>query len=335
MPMLSCATLKLLREGKNLLAFSAGIDSSALFFLLIEAKIPFDIAIVDYGVRPQSKEEVSYAQALALKHKLTCHLHHAPQLEKNFEAKAREIRYEFFDTLITKFGYNNLLTAHHLGDRFEWMLMQFCKGAGCAELSSMREIEERPNFTLVRPLLHLEKSELQNYLETQGKKYFVDESNLDESIKRNYFRHNHAQPLLSRYAKGIKKSFEYIDLDAQELIEEAELHTIKDFCYFHATHSKRSDIYTIDRYLKNSGLMISAKERELLNKETTVILARRYVVTWHKKLVFIAPYIQITQTIPDKFKEKMRLKKIEPKLRAYLFSNLEVLESLEGSRALQ
>ncbi len=335
MPTLSHAILKLLREGKNLLAFSAGVDSSALFFLLIDADIPFDIAIVDYGVRPQSKEEVSYAQALALEYKLTCHLHHAPKLDKNFEAKAREIRYECFDSLITKFGYNNLLTAHHLGDRFEWMLMQFCKGAGCAELSSMKEIERRKNFTLVRPLLHLEKSELQNYLDTQGKKYFVDESNLDESIKRNYFRHKHAEPLLSRYAKGIKKSFEYIDLDAQELIEDVKMHIVKDFCYFYATHSKRSDIYTIDKYLKKLGLMITAKERELLNKETTIVLARKYVVTWHKELVFIAPFLQSSQAMPEKFKEKMRLQKIEPKLRTYLFSNLDVLESLEDSRALQ
>ncbi len=335
MPTLSDATLKLLREGKNLLAFSAGVDSSALFFLLREARIPFDIAIVDYGVRPQSKEEVSYAQALAIEYKLTCHLHHAPKLENNFEAKAREIRYEYFDSLIAEVGYTNLLTAHHLGDRFEWMLMQFCKGAGCAELSSMKEIELRQNFTLVRPLLHLEKSELQNYLDTHDKKYFIDESNSDESIKRNYFRHNHAEPLLSRYAKGIKKSFEYIDLDAQELIEDVEMHIIKDFCYFYATHSKRSDIYAIDKYFKNLGLMISAKERKLLNKETTVILARKYIVTWHKELVFIAPFTQSAQTMPDNFKEKMRLQRIEPKLRAYFFTNLDVLESLEDSRALQ
>ena len=53
----------------------------------------------------------------------------APKIEKNFESSAREIRYGFFEELIQKYGYENLITAHHLGDRFEWMLMQFCKGA--------------------------------------------------------------------------------------------------------------------------------------------------------------------------------------------------------------
>lgn len=53
---------------KNLLAFSAGVDSTALFFLLLKQNIPFDIAIVDYNLRIQSKDEISYAKELALKY---------------------------------------------------------------------------------------------------------------------------------------------------------------------------------------------------------------------------------------------------------------------------
>ena len=57
-----------IKESKNLLAFSAGVDSSALFFLLLKQNIPFDIAIVNYNVRVQSKDEVNYAKELALKY---------------------------------------------------------------------------------------------------------------------------------------------------------------------------------------------------------------------------------------------------------------------------
>ena len=53
-----------IKESKNLLAFSAGVDSSALFFLLLKQNIPFDIAIVNYNVRVQSKDEVNYAKEL-------------------------------------------------------------------------------------------------------------------------------------------------------------------------------------------------------------------------------------------------------------------------------
>jgi tRNA(Ile)-lysidine synthase len=130
--------LSKLRDKKNLLAFSGGADSTSLFFLLLENKIPFDIAIVDYNIRKQSKSEVAYAKELAKINNLKCHIYNAPKIEKNFEATAREIRYDFFEELIKKEHYTNLLTAHHLGDRLEWFLMQFCKGAGCVEITGMQ-----------------------------------------------------------------------------------------------------------------------------------------------------------------------------------------------------
>ena len=63
--MLNNSSLNLLKSKKNLLAFSAGVDSTALFFLLNDSNIDFDIAIVDYGLREQSKNEVAHAKNLA------------------------------------------------------------------------------------------------------------------------------------------------------------------------------------------------------------------------------------------------------------------------------
>ena len=57
-----------IKESKNLLAFSSGVDSTALFFLLFEKNIPFDIAIVNYNMRIQSLDEVTYAKHLASKY---------------------------------------------------------------------------------------------------------------------------------------------------------------------------------------------------------------------------------------------------------------------------
>ncbi|TKI68499.1 tRNA lysidine(34) synthetase TilS [Sulfurimonas crateris] len=319
--MLKDKTLLNLKDKKNLLAFSGGADSTALFFLLLKHKVPFDIAIVDYGIREQSKEEVAYAQELARTHNLTCYIFRAPKIERNFEAKAREIRYGFFEELIKKHAYENLLTAHHLGDRFEWMLMQFCKGAGCAEIAGMQSIQKRDFYTLVRPLLHLDKKELLAYLHANEKEYFEDESNLDEDIKRNSFRHNYSMPLLEKYLSGIKKSFDYIDEDRAELIEEIELDSIVDFAYFRSSHNLRADIFTIDKYLKSRLYMLSASEREALKETPTVIVGRRFIVNQDRGLVFIAPYEQESIKMDEKFKDECRVLKIEPKLRPYLYKN--------------
>ncbi len=319
--MLKKSSLTQLQNKKNLLAFSAGGDSTALFFILLENNINFDIAIVDYNLREQSKEEVKYAQSLANKYNLTCHLLSTKTIKKNMEANARTVRYNFFKKLIEKYDYHNLLTAHHLGDRFEWMLMQFCKGAGCAEIAGMQVFQKRDNYILLRPLLHLDKKELLLYLQTRDIKYFEDESNLDENIKRNEFRHNYSTPLLNKYLSGIKKSFEYLDEDVNILLDGIEIKSIEDFAYFKSSTNKRSDIFAIDKYIKSLGHIISSKERELLKESNTIILGRKFIVNFDKGFVFIIPYSNQKIVMQKDFKEECRKLNIEPKLRTFLAQN--------------
>ena len=315
-----------LQNAKNLLAFSAGGDSTALLFLLLQNNISFDIAIVDYGLREQSKEECRYAQELAQKYNFQCFIHHAKPISKNFEAEARAVRYTFFESLIQEHNYDNLLTAHHLGDRFEWMLMQFCKGAGCVELAGMQAVQERSFYKLLRPLLACDKSELLAYLHKRDILYFEDASNEDEKYSRNLFRKEHARPLLQKYLKGIKESFRYLDEDRSALTQVVEIKRHKEFIYF-ASVNKRSDIFAIDNYFKSIGKVLSAQERALLKEERTVVIARKYVVNQEHGFVFIAPYLQ-DSTISKKQKEQFRLMKIEPKLRAYLSTDTELVSLL-------
>ncbi len=327
--MIETSTLDLLKGKKNLLAFSGGVDSSALFFLLLHHDIKFDIAIVDYGIREQSKQEVQYAKELAKTHNLTCYLYKAQKIEKNFESTAREIRYSFFEELIEKYKYNNLLTAHHLGDRFEWMLMQFCKGAGCVEIAGMKKVQKRKNYTLIRPLLHLDKKELLVYLHANEMQYFEDKSNLDEDIKRNEFRHNYSLPLLEKYLDGIKKSFDYINEDRKNLIEPIEIKTLHEFAYFKNSNNNRSNIYAIDKYLKSKLYMLSASEKELLKTQKTVVVGRRFVITQEENFIFIVPYIHKKINLPKDFKEECRILKIEPKLRIYFFEHEELFVKIK------
>ncbi len=327
--MLKNSSLTYLKNKKNLLAFSAGGDSTALFFLLKNAGIEFDIAIVDYGIREQSKEELTYAQKLADENNSKCFTHFAQKIEKNFEANARKIRYKFFENIIDEHSYENLLTAHHLGDRFEWMLMQFCKGAGCVELSGMQEREQRENYTLIRPLLHLDKSELLTYLSQNTIQYFEDESNLSDDIKRNQFRKDHTKPLLKKFLSGIKKSFEYIDEDKEDLIQEVALQHIGKFAYFKTTGSKRTDIFAIDKFMKKNSYMPSSSERDLLKSKTIVTLGRRFLVVQQHDYIFILPCIEEDFAMPKEFKEECRVLKIEPKLRSFLYKNQDAFAKMK------
>ena len=317
----------LLSSQKNLLAFSAGGDSTALLFELLKNNIPFDIAIVDYNQREQSKDEINYAKELAKKYNFNCFIHSAKTINKNFEASAREIRYDFFEHIIKLHNYDNLLTAHHLGDRFEWMLMQFCKGAGCVELSGMQMISYTDNYTIIRPFLEFDKSELLDYLHKNNIKYFEDESNLDENIKRNSFRHRYSKPLLEKYLDGIKKSFKYIDEDKKSLIKDIEIKKGLDFAYFKTSKDSRTDIFYIDKYLKTQGYMLSAKEREQLKKFSYLNVGRRFEIITNHNYIFIT-LVQPNIKMAKDFKERCRKAKINPKLRAFLYKNQEIFTKI-------
>ena len=324
--MLSQKSKELLTSSKNLLAFSAGVDSTALLFLLREHDITFDIAIVDYGLREQSSQEIAYAQELAEKYGFECFVKKAPKITANFEAEARKIRYDFFEELIYSRKYENLLTAHHLGDRLEWMLMQFCKGAGSVELCGMREIELREGYKLIRPLLQHDKEDLLAYLRTNSIQYFLDASNSDEKYTRNSFRKKYAEPLLQEYKNGIIKSFEYLETDSEMLIQKTDILQKNALACFKKS-SSRSNIYHIDKYLKSLGHIITKEERKLLREQKTAIIGRKYVITHVQDYICIAPFIK-SEKFSKEFKEQMRLLKIEPKLRGYLAEDAEAVAFL-------
>lgn len=220
-PFLSPLSLRLkesllpLADSKNLLGFSGGVDSTALFFLLVECGIPFDIAIVHYHTRKEADDELSYAQYLAKLHNKQCFVAHAPLFYQNFESQARAFRFSFFDEIIQAHQYTTLLLAHQLNDRFEWLLMQLTRGAGLENLLGFEST--RKGYAIVRPLESISKDEIYAYCKEGGLKYFEDSSNMDLAFKRNVFRARFCNELVSEYGRGIAKSLKYLHQDKQRL----------------------------------------------------------------------------------------------------------------------
>ncbi|MDF1881954.1 tRNA lysidine(34) synthetase TilS [Sulfurimonas sp. MAG313] len=319
MSLLPLESLHYLKDKKPLLAFSGGADSTALFFLLLKADISFDIAIVHYGLRQQADEEVHYAQDLAKKYALQCHLLKASDIQQNFEYEARRIRYDFFEDLIQKHSYTHLLTAHHLQDRLEWMLMQFTKGAGSAELVGMKQKEQRSNYTLFRPLINSSKEEILSFLKNNHIQWFHDESNDDLSYKRNYFRHKIVNELIKDNVEGIKQSFKYLEEDVSTLIKEVQVKESEDLSLFISTRDKRSDIFHIDKILKSKGYILTSAQRQELKEKDEIIAGRKFLIVFNQGIYYISPYI--LETMDKDFKEECRLLAIPSKLRPYLFKH--------------
>jgi len=309
-----------IKNQKNLLAFSAGIDSSALFFLLLEKDIPFDIAIVNYNLRAQSKDEVSYAKELAIKYSKNIYLKDiALDANSNFEKNARDIRYSFFEEIINEYSYENLITAHQLNDKLEWFMMQITKGAGLVELIGFNVFEHKENYKIYKPLLQITKEELQNYLKQNDLKYFIDNSNFDEKYKRNFFRHNFSDKLLEEFKEGIKKSFDYLQKDLNSLnIQDRPKKKIKELEIFVNQRDDNLNIRTIDLSLKRRGILLTNAQRNEILKQKEITISNKINISIYENNIWIAP--MLSRTMDKKFKELCRVNKIPKNIRAYIFS---------------
>lgn len=308
-----------IKESKNLLAFSAGVDSSALFFLLLKQNIPFDIAIVNYNVRVQSKDEVLYAKELALKYNKQIYIKDIKlESTSNFEKTARDIRYKFFEEIITQNSYEILITAHQLNDKLEWFLMQLTKGAGLVELIGFNEFEQKENYKVYKPLLEIAKEELENFLKQENIKYFIDNSNFDEKYKRNYFRHNFSDKLLSEYTNGIKKSFKYLQDDINSLnIEITPIKVFDELEIYQNQNDNNLNIRIIDNSLKKRGFLLSSAQRDEIIKQEEITISHKINISIKENFIWICP--NVSSIMDKKFKEACRINKIPKNVRNYIY----------------
>ncbi|MDR3177416.1 MAG: tRNA lysidine(34) synthetase TilS [Campylobacteraceae bacterium] len=312
-----------LKQTKNLLAFSGGVDSSALFYMLLRKEIPFDIAIVNYNTRESSCAEEEFARSLAKEHDKLIFVKSVKLSGANFEANARAVRYEFFDEIIKSGGYETLICAHHLGDKLEWFFMRLIRGGGAAELCGFSQIEQRGGFVVARPLIWHTKDELLEFLTKNGYKYFVDESNFDEKFERNRFRKNFSEPLLREYKEGILRSFKALEEDKNRLLPR-KYRKINSLYIFERSENETRLIAKIAKFFK---IVLSLKQREETEKTKECVVSGKMAVGKNDRFVFIAPYIKTT--IPKEIREIYRAMKIPPHIRGYLYKeNINPKEAL-------
>ncbi len=305
--------LSFLKKGRNLLAFSYGSDSSALFHFLVQKKIDFDLVMINYKTRKNSDLEEQKAKELALEFRKKIFLKSAPVIKGNFEKEARDFRYDFFEKICLEQNYDNLILAHHLNDQLEWFLMQLSRGAGLVEILGMQEYEKRQNYTLLRPLLFTSKDEILSYLKENDIFYFQDESNENEKYFRNYIRKNFSNAFVSKFHQGLKRSFFYLDEDRKKLYD---LESIKEIQGLMICPKNES---LIARAVKMKGLLLSTAQRKEFLKGDCV-LGGKIGIVYKDEKVIVFKY-ETCQKLPKEFKEAYRIAKIPRLLRAYLYNH--------------
>lgn len=309
-----------LKKTKNLLGFSGGVDSVAMFFSLLEAEVDFDVAIVNYRTRETSDEESLYAQDLCEKYNKRCFTLKAPKIHSNFECEARNIRYRFFEEIITQGHYGSLILAHHLNDKLEWFLMQLTKGAGLNSILGFEGVQIREGYEIIRPFINITKTEIYEYASKY--KFYEDITNEDKSYKRNEFRLCYSNDLIKKYAKGISKSFEYLHREKQSLYKQKEIFHLGGILYFELDEIQ-SNLCIIDKCLKKMGYVLSyAQREEIVRTDFCCEIAGKYIIEKNQNYLFVSKIHTIKVSLPKQFKEISRKIGIPSKIRVQIYEYL-------------
>ncbi len=174
---------------------SSGPDSMALVDMLLKIREKYQlqliIAHVNHNVRSESYEEEKYLKEYCENNKLVFESMIIDNYgDDNFHNEARNIRYNFFESLVYKYNAKYLMTAHHGDDLIETILMRIVRGSNLSGYSGFKKIVPMNGYTIVRPLIDYTKSELEEYVKINNVKYYIDSSNDKDKYTRNRYRKN-------------------------------------------------------------------------------------------------------------------------------------------------
>ncbi|MBS3941301.1 MAG: tRNA lysidine(34) synthetase TilS [Actinobacteria bacterium] len=173
-------------------AVSGGSDSTALAYLVAEARDDLDLHLVNvrHGLRDDTAEqEVLDVHAAYLGLPLRrVEVDVAPAGE-GIEAAARQARYTALAAAATEVGATLVLVGHTADDQAETVLLRAARGTGTDGLGAMprrRDLDRR--IGLFRPLLGLRRTSLRDFLAAEGLPFVDDPTNTDPQVRRSVVR---------------------------------------------------------------------------------------------------------------------------------------------------
>jgi len=238
---------------KLLVAVSGGKDSMVLLHALQSLDAQFSVAHMNYQLRGEDslldqKQVVDYCKA----NDIECHVKAVSLDPKSgVQAKARELRYSWFKELLSQENLDLIVTAHHLSDQVETVMFNLARGSGIAGVGGMIGETGR----VIRPLLHTEKSRIDEYQQSFNVPVRKDVSNDSLKYSRNRLRHQVVPVLKELNSQSEKHVSEFAD----------QLQLINSFLQKEAKEFWESNSNKVER-----GCEISLSSFRDLNQQTVL-----------------------------------------------------------------
>lgn len=180
------------KTDKLLVAVSGGKDSMVLLDLLQQGNFHVGVAHVNFKLRGKASDGDEdfvrdYCEQRSILFFTTTFdtKKYAKGNNISTQMAARELRYAWFEEIISDNKFDYLLTAHHANDTVETALLNFTRGTGVTGLIGILGKKK----WLVRPLLNITRHEIDVYAAEQRIRWREDSSNASTDYARNKIRH--------------------------------------------------------------------------------------------------------------------------------------------------
>jgi len=205
-----------------LVGVSGGPDSVALLDALVKSGWRPHVCHLNHQLRgADSDADAEFVRQLAAQFDLACTIESIKVAGD--EDSARRARHDFFARVAERIDIKKLALAHTADDQVETFLLRLLRGAGVPGLVGIWPERQLGALRVIRPMLKVRRSEVLEYLSSQGLKYREDFSNADTRFARNRIRHE-LLPLLER---------EYNPAIRDVLLNTAEILRDEDFYLLH------------------------------------------------------------------------------------------------------
>lgn len=225
--------LPFLFQKKLIIAISGGIDSVVLTHMCKALGLDIALAHCNFGLRgEESDADEAFLIALADNLNLEIFIErfatesYAKDAKLSIQMAARELRYRWFEELVTILKFDNVLVAHHADDNLETFFINLSRGTGLDGLIGIPEI----NGYIVRPFLPFSRDEISLYAADHNLSWREDSSNSSTKYLRNKLRHD-VVPILKDINPQWLQNFSATQMhlrDSKQLIDDYMSQVYKD-----------------------------------------------------------------------------------------------------------
>ncbi len=275
---------------------SGGGDSVCLLFVLLELrkKIPFELYAVhvNHGLRGKCADaDEEFVRVLCGRHEVPLDVYRvdvatvARERRQSEEEAGRDVRREAFQEAMRKYHGTKIALAHHMNDNAETFLLNLSRGTGIKGLGGMRPMCKE----WIRPLLCVEREEIERYLEEKHISYCTDETNASDDYTRNRIR-NHVIPYLEEEVNAA--SVAHI-AGTMEHLQEVQMYLEEQVKIYYEACVKETELgYILDKesfetvpkvlrpiLVKNMLARLSKREKDIsaIHVESLIDLLRKQV----------------------------------------------------------